>query len=164
MRNYFSKNRGVTLVEMLVYLALFGLIFLSIIEFALTISEGNRVAGRRMEIEKTVIFATQHLEDTFGKAVSIDEVNSTFDSAAGKLRLNLDAGYAEYNIASGRLNFDNSGETNFLSSSDYVIDQFYLERILRRNGTLQGVRLTLQISSVKDVSVTTTVITSYTLK
>lgn len=159
-----SKNGGVTLVEVLVYLALFGLIFVSIIEFAISISQSNRVAGKRTEIEKSVITVTQHFSDTVPDGISIDDLNSVYDDDNGVLRVILDPGYVEYRIENGRVVVDRDGILNYLTNPEYYVNKLRFEKILSRSGVTTGVRLTFMISSSNDSSVTTTIITSYMLK
>ncbi|MBD3329214.1 hypothetical protein GF357_01845 [Candidatus Dojkabacteria bacterium] len=60
---------GITLMEAILYLALFGLIFISIAQFFMFSVEQNQIARKKVQIEKSVLFIKGHLEDSFGQTV-----------------------------------------------------------------------------------------------
>jgi len=142
--------KAVTLVESIVYLALFGAIFLVIIQFAVTIGSSNDKSIANNELQRSLIFINEHINDTFTESSSVDKDNSVFNSTEGRLRFNTTSGYMEYTIEQGDLIFDNNGvQTNTISNPEYNITNFYIEPVFAKDGSVTGVKLTTNISASK---------------
>ncbi len=159
-----GNTKGITLLEMLIYLGLFTIIFTTIVTFVLTVAQANQLANRRKGIEKTLIFVNEHLADSFTKVNSVDTANSTFLNNTGVLRLLPSTGYLEYKVVNGKLNFTNaSGISNDITTNEFTVNKFYLEEVKNTAGTTVGVKLTFQITSVNN-NTTDTIQTLYTFK
>ncbi len=161
-----NGNKGVTLTETLIYIVLFGIIFLAIMQFLFTMNEGNRVATYRNEIDRSVIFLNEHLNDSFESAASIDDINSIFDSDNSKLYLYTGSGTTSinYRLENGNIILNKNAQDYLISSPRVEVTQFKLERILNADDALVGARMTLSIRSSFDEKSTKTVETSYALK
>lgn len=107
MSNYLKiklcKLAGVTLLEMLVYLTVFGLIITTIVGFALTINNSQNRENKNTAKSNDAMFVLQHVSSKIAKTVSFDEANSVFNNDNGKVRLNMNSGVGEYRITSGQL-------------------------------------------------------------
>ena len=106
------KLKGITLVETLVYLALFGIIFTVMVEFSISIAQSNRSAELRQHLDRAKTFIIEHIDNSFLDTNSIDLNNSVFNNDQGKVRLN-NLGYFEYYLENGVLKFNNTGTVYF---------------------------------------------------
>ena len=157
-----KTEKGMTLIETVLYIALFGLIFLSMMTFVLATAEKNRIAAERVAVQRTRIFVQEHLNEVIDDAVSIDAVGSMFDVDSGVLVVNHSAGTGTYQISDSRLVYTTGAETNPVTISDIEVTRFYLEQVLDRAGGLTGVRVTMEFVS-KDNHSEDTMITSFLL-
>lgn len=149
MRNSVKEEQGVTLIETVVYLALFGLIFLSTMNFVLTVSENNRKAESRMYTQRGILFVQEHMTETVRSAWIINEENSVFDSDNGVLALNTVDGVTSYQIVSGRLHYNCNGRSVPVTNVRVVVSRLYFERILDPSDNVVGVRVTMDVESTK---------------
>jgi Tfp pilus assembly protein FimT len=162
--NFAKRINGLTLIEILIYLALFAIIFSSIMQFTLSVAEANQTAEFKNEIERATIFVNEHLNLTFRSITQIDTNNSFFSQNDGKLKLTkLPASYT-YSLTNGRLTFNNNGTSVYLTNPNVSVDQFYLERVLAPDSSIVGVRITMNIKAVKKPNLNKTIQTYYSLK
>jgi hypothetical protein len=160
-----NNLNAITLVESVLYLALFGIFFVIVIQFAFSIGQQNTKSELDNTLNRGIIFINEHLNDDFINALSEDSALSTFGNDNGVLRLNMPASkYAQYSISSGRLQFSDNGTTYFLTPLELTVNQFLLTRINNAAGTSVGAQLTLTMSSTKYTEITDTYSTSYVLK
>lgn len=163
IRSKFKK--GFTLVETILYIALFGIIFLTIIQFSFTIADYNRDTGTRIDIEKALVFIDEHMANTFRNAKSVNVTGSTFNSNNGILTLDMSANTSDYKISAQKLIYENNGSSFNLTSGVLNINQFYIEQVKStKDSSVIGIRLTLKISSRINPNVSRTIQTSYTIK
>ncbi|MFQ5492694.1 MAG: hypothetical protein ACE5DX_00850 [Candidatus Dojkabacteria bacterium] len=159
-----KQLKGITLIESLVYLAVFGVMFFAVMQFVFTVIDSNRRANSINEIDKAAIFINQHINDSFDTASSVNTGLSTFDDNNGVLRLNVTGGYIEYNLDSDRLNFDNNGVTSsYLSPLGLELSSFFVEQIQDKESNVIGARITTTVIAPKETDISKTITTSYTL-
>ncbi len=161
MKLFRKQKKAFSLFEIVLYLALFGMVFLTAIQFAFNIMDFNQKAAQEIELEKTIIFATEHLSQTFKNAVTIDAAGSTFNNSNGVLSLTTQTNPIIYSKDQNRLRVMVDGINYYLSSSDMVLSNFYIEKIVNRTDNIVGIRLSLTMYSIKDSSVTKSIQTSY---
>ncbi len=160
-----KKQKAITLVESVLYLALFGIFFVIVVQFAFTIGQQNTKSDLDNTLNRGIIFVNEHLNDDFINALSVNSGLSTFGSNSGVLRLNMPASkYAQYSISSSRLQFSDNGTTYYLTPQELTVSQFLLTRINNAAGTAVGTQMTLTMSSNKYPEITDTYSTSYILK
>ena len=140
------KLKGITLMETLVYLALFGVIFTAMVQFSISVAQSTHSAELRQHIERAKVFVLQHVDDSFGKANSIDLLNTVLDNDNGKVRLLNSGGFYEYSLSSGTLHFNHNDTISDLTNSKVNVDRFYLQAVEVKTDTV-GIRMTLQLSS-----------------
>jgi type II secretory pathway component PulJ len=143
------KSKANTLVEVLLYLGLFGIIFSVAILFTISISQNNNNNDQRARVEKSMIFSNEHLYTSFNKATTLDLANSTFNVDNGKLRLNYAGGYLDYQLTNGRLQISDSGAANYLTDVDVTVSQFLVQQVTDSFANIRGLRITITVSSVK---------------
>jgi hypothetical protein len=146
------KLKGMTIVEVLVYFALFGVIFISIIEFMISIRATNTIAVQRNELEKNSIFVMNHFNSNFDKTNSINVGSSVFNNDNGKIVLNLSGGTVEYSLVNGVLHYLENGTDYVLTNTDFTLSKFYLEQVLNSQNQLVGVRFNITFQSSKNPS------------
>lgn len=151
MFNYLNSKKALTLIEVILYLALFGMFFIVVIRFTLSTSEYNRIATERILLDESSIFVSSHVIDSIEKSTSIDINNSIFSNDSGRLRLITPSGYINYLIVSNRLSIDNNGTSSFLIAPRVGISKFFVEPIYKKDLiTVNGVRVTIRIYDVND--------------
>ncbi len=159
-----KKKKGITLIETLLYLSLFGMFFVTILEYVFAITEFNRFADQRNEIQKNVIYLDQHLKDSFVVADSIDTGQTTFSNNSGKLRLTTTGGaFYEYNIVNQRLQFNKNGTLFFLTKPEHIISRFNLEPVTNAEGTTVAVKVIIDLAYNKKTDLFESMESLYTL-
>lgn len=148
------EKKGITLIEVIVYLAIFGIFFTTIMQFYFSLSEYNRLASERSELQKSIILIDQHLNQSIKEADSIDDANSLFNNPDGILRFTLAGGYYEYNIINSRLNFDNNGTDFYLIDPQQVINSFTVSAVEDSDEEIVGVKIVLEISYANNPNLT----------
>ena len=145
MRN---KFKGITLVESLIYLALFGVFFLTVMQFLFYLQNFTNNAESRLLLNQNSIFISEHLKETFKNAKSIDTINSQLDQDLGKIRIqNNDNTYVEYLVNQNRIDFkDNLGNLIPLSQTKIGINKLNFQTITDQGGSkIISVRVILEL-------------------
>lgn len=148
------KNRlkGVTLVETMLYLGLFTIIILIIMNFMLSTQE----SARRNDIESSLqicsSFVSQHLSSSFRSVKSIDKVNSIFNSEQGKLSIVFSTGNKEYSLSNSRIMFDGTP----ITPQDLSIRVFNITPIYKEPDSIIGINISITIESKIDSSLSHT--------
>lgn len=151
-----------TLIEVVLYLALFAIMFLSVMEFAMATAEQNRNALGRSEVQKNIMFATEHLEEQFRTVSSIDVANTVFYTDSGTLQLVTSGGVVQYHVVSGTLIFTDSTGDIEMTGPSTAVERFYLEEIRDGSNQMVGVRITLMVRYVGE-NISDQITTSYIL-
>lgn len=142
-----SKLRAFTLTELLVYLAIFGILFASMMQFLFYVERSSNKAYYRSEMDKFALFLDERLKEDLQTADSIDTVNSTFDDDAGVLVLSVGAANETFTVTNGTLTVDRGVGNSILTAPSYNVDRFYVERVNDNIGDVKGVRITIELSS-----------------
>lgn len=158
------RTRAFTLIETILYLALFNVIFFSIITWAIAITQNNRSAEYKNAIEKNAIFISEHLQDSFRKGLTIDEANSIFNDTNGKVRVNFTSGYFEYSRNGGMLQGTNGTSTFELIDKFVQITDFNVSPVIVQPNTIVGARITISLSAVKYPNLTKTIESYYAFR
>ena len=139
------KRKSFTLIEVVIYLAIFGIIFGSILFFALSYNTNIDNAVSLQKMNHFTSYVSNHISDSFKTAISIDFSNSVFDIDNGKLSILKSGGYLDYYLTSNNLIFDNNGSKTTLNNPDVQIEKFIIRRILSKNGTIKGVKVEMGV-------------------
>lgn len=158
-----KKIKAFTIAEIVLYLGLFAFIFTSIITFFLVTDEFNKSDRYQIEISKNSVFITEHLDETFEDAKSIDVINSVFDNDVGTLSVvRSDDSTIRYSVSNNRIIALTTSE-NFISGRDMIINIFKFQQIVEEGVTV-GVRFELDISSAKSSRANRNITYTYVLK
>jgi competence protein ComGF len=146
--------RAFTLIETILYLALFNVIFVAVIGFTIALTQNNRMSEYRNAIDKDAILVSEHLQDTMSSANTIDSINSVYTQDNGKIRVNIVSGYREYYLDNGTLKVTNGTQSYDLTSSLVSASRLYIETVVSNAGTQTGAKITIEFVAKKYPSVT----------
>lgn len=133
------------MVETVVYLAIFGVIFVGMMQFFFLIAQSNKAVEDQVLLEKNILLITQHSNMEFLDAYSIDEAASVFDDDNGVLVLNLDEAETEkvkYEIVNLGIQFeDENTDLSKLSRTVVDVNRMKYEIIQNSDNDTVGVRV-----------------------
>ncbi|MFA5623219.1 MAG: hypothetical protein WC981_03250 [Candidatus Dojkabacteria bacterium] len=155
-----SKLKGVTLVETMLYIGLFAIILIMVLNFMFTTQESTLRTNRKGEIHKVAQFALQHLDDSFDRADGVSLTNTTFGSEQGKLELTFNTESKQYTLTESRLFYDGVA----ITPSSVTVNSFYLEPVYQQSPEIVGVRVTFSLTSSADSSITEDINMLYVIK
>gem|GEM_PF-1382618 len=158
-----KRKDGATLVEVLVYLALFAMIFVTFIRLFWYVSENNQRATYRGELDRSSMFVFEHLNTVVDNASSINDELSSFATEEGVLSMQVNGAEVSYSLANGVLFYQSGGVATPITSEKYGVERFYLEQVLNSSDELIGVRVTLLVKPVQMDDMSFTLTTTYTL-
>lgn len=161
-----NKIKAITLVETLVYLALFGIFFITVMQFLFFLQGFQSNAESRLLLNQNSIFVSEHIKESLKDAKSIDLANSQLDQDLGKLRIiKNDNTYVEYSINSNRIEYTRelSGPIP-LSKTIIGINKLRFQSITDQSGAkIIGLRVVLDIYINNKPEVSRLIETLYTL-
>ncbi|MEI7578474.1 MAG: hypothetical protein WCJ58_00365 [bacterium] len=147
MKKIFKKKlKAITLVETIIYLALFAIIFTAIIQFVLSIQESNLKVNTDNTLAKQKIFITEHLEDSFRNTSGIDTAQSAFDSDQGRIYLTTSTIFKTYYLENNRLIFSANGQINPITPDTMNVTKFHLTKINDLQGIPRAIAVELELA------------------
>lgn len=152
------KNRlkGITLIETMLYIGLFSVIILLVLNFMLATQESTLANNRRNEIYKTSEFIVQHINYSFDHALSIEEE----PLQTNILQLQFTDGNKQYYVSDSTLYYDLVP----LTPPDILVSQFTLEPFYNGDPYPIAVRINIDIQSKSDSKYSDTINLLSTLK
>ena len=152
------KNRlqGITLIETVLYIGLFSVIILLVLNFMLATQESTLVNNRKNEIYKTSEFIVQHINYSFDHALSIEEE----PLQTNILQLQFTDGNKQYYVSDSTLYYDLVP----LTPPDILVSQFTLEPFYNEDPYPIAVRINIDIQSKSDSKYSDTINLLSTLK
>ena len=151
MKKPIKTFKGLTLVEVVTYLAIFAFIFISIIEFVISVKQTNDTALDRSNIERAMVFVMNHLNDSFDQSNTIVVNESVFNSDNGILRLNSPTLILEYSLSNGQIRFRDNGVYYGVSDPELRVDRLFFEQVYNRSNQIVGVRVTIKMSGDREL-------------
>ena len=137
------KNKNIkafTLVEIIVYMALFAMVFILIIEFTISIKQINSSTNNSTRIDNSALFANQALESTLSTMETVVAGSSAFDSDNGVLNVILKSGQViEFKIEAGKLKITRGGVSNFITPDGVIVTRFRITPIYTADISLTNV-------------------------
>lgn len=124
---------GFSLMEMIIYVAILGLVVSAMIIFAITLSNNQSKAYSASEVESNAEIILQEISALIRAARSFDEVVSVWDNDQGVLVGNFDeagSSWLKISLIDGRVRAENSdNETYFLSSRTVGISRLRFSKM-----------------------------------
>ncbi|MCA9386985.1 hypothetical protein KC669_03035 [Candidatus Dojkabacteria bacterium] len=153
-------KKGMTLIETSLYLALFGMAFLMIVQFGLSMREYQKLALVRTEIQKSLVILNQEFLNSVSMSDSIDNI-SEFNTESGDLILNESSGNVTYRVENFRLVKQDSTSQIYLTPADMVISQFIFTDIRSDDGDILGIQINITLSYAKNNNVSESLSSTY---
>lgn len=155
-----KKLKGMTLIEVLVYLAIFGMFFVVMINFFFFVEDNNQLSGEALKIDRAIILLSQHFEDSFEKTTSVG-VSTVYNNNNGALYL-VGSPNLNYTVLNSKLQFNDGLSTKQITRDDVEVTKFLLEQIRDNSDTIIiGVEITVGIRSRADNSISNEFTNSY---
>ncbi len=161
--NFKQNKKGFTLIETLLYLALFGVIFFSIMQFFYSASELNLNADANNNIRKNNLFITNHFDTSVEDTISIDLANTDFDIDLGKIRLITNEGFIEYSTNSSQLFVNRNNQINSISDSNIYITRLRFSEV-NFETELKGFKVEIDFQSNKNNRLTESISKIYIIE
>ncbi|HCC67925.1 TPA: hypothetical protein DEP90_01770 [Patescibacteria group bacterium] len=149
------KNRlkGITLMETVLYIGLFSVITLIILNFMLSLQETTLRTKRKSDLHQASEFMIRHLDYSFTKALSINELNSVFENSNGVLELMFESGNKQYYLTDSKFYFNGTS----LTTSSILVSDFFVTPVYTGSSNLTGVKINMILISSEDVNFTKSV-------
>lgn len=158
------EQKGFTLIELMVYVLIFGLVVIGIITFSIDLSTTSQKARKKVELQQQMRFALDRILQEVSAAESINTGTSTFDVNPSILELdvvNASDNPTRFVISSNVLTVQQGvASPEQLTSDGLIIDNFTVTNLSNGNRTKSVlVELTASYdnpnnSELLDVSVT----------
>lgn len=145
-QNLKKRLSGLTILEMLVYIGIFGILITSVMGFALTLQQSQNKASASTYVEQNAIFLFEHFESTIPKAITIDEAQSIFNSDAGKIHFTLSGNIGEYTISNGAIYFNDGTSNTLITTQNVNVSKFRIEPRYYKDAKLTGIYLSITIN------------------
>lgn len=150
MRN---RLKGLTLIETMLYIGLFSIIILMVLNFMLSTQESTQKNNRRGRVYKSAEFIVQHINYSFNKALIVNEENSVFGTDIGILELQFADASKRYTVSNATLYFDDTP----ITPSNISVTQFSLTPMYNGVTTPIAVKIDIRLVSEEDISITDTI-------
>ncbi len=150
-----SRERGLSLIEILVYVALLGMIAVFVSNSLIQLSNTYQRARAEREVLSNARLILETVNKSVSQAQEIYTPTNKFNAFLGQLSLittlgadaNHAAAYADFYVDNGRFFVRQEGQNVLpVSASSVKVDQFLLERISQGVGR-DAVKITLIVSS-----------------
>lgn len=83
------RQKGATLIEILLYFAIIGVVLLAAMSFSLQVIDLTKRSDSFHEIQSNINLISERIVSTIQQADSVDDAGSIFDNDAGTLSLNV---------------------------------------------------------------------------
>ncbi len=136
------KNfKAITLIETLVYIAIFGIFMSILIQFFLSVQINQDKVYKELELEMNQIFVTNHFNELLGDVFAFDSENELFFNEQETL---------EYRVLEEDLVLQVGGETRILTNNRVSVKGIYFEEIRVLDGPVSAVRVNLSFEHSGD--------------
>jgi len=164
---YLKSKKGMTLVELIIYLMIFSIVILSVAQFGISSVEWNKRSVNRAVLEEEIVSINRSLSEAFTNALTVDEgVGKTiYTDNNGKLVLNMNSATTPLTFTKTGTNITlarGGGAATNITGNKINVTKFYLEKIIDTiSNTTIGVRVSVTIVSSNNSSFTRDFVTSY---
>lgn len=126
---HLKVQSGISLVEMIIYIALISVALVSITGFSDNLTHGRVKARSIEEVQQDARFIMHRISVAFHNATDIDETNTTLDSDDGQLMLEVggDTFLFSLNSEDQMTITEGSGSAEAISTDKTAVTQFLLE-------------------------------------
>lgn len=152
------NNKGYTLVEMVIYIAIMSVVLLLIVNTVISLSRSYRDLYALRIVDSTAVDSMERMTREIRGATSVDTVNSTFNTNPGVLTLISTLGNTstttKFYISNGVLKVDvNGAYSGPLSDVDATIDSLTFVKL--DSGVSTAVKIDMTVSGRSGFTVKT---------
>ena len=147
IRDRQNKNRGFSLIESLIYIAILAIMTTLIVNMLIvTVRSYNNLKISR-NINNSMIMSLERITRSIKSADNVLVLESTFDTHPGVLTLQAGATTTEFYLSGGTLRVkENTIDTGSLTQQNLSVDSLVFT--LFDNGTSKGVRINMTVSII----------------
>ena len=162
MKPDFKNESGFSLVESIIYLAIFVMLSTLLIDSLLLMSRTYNVTRVNRDLLDSVNVPLERMTRDIRGAPAVVVGNSTFATSPGKLTIrNADSSTESFALVSNAIQFtDTTGTTNNLTGSQIVVDSLVFRNISTAQGSAVKIEITehsLRSPNAQALSVSDTV-------
>ena len=162
MKPDFKNESGFSLVESIIYLAIFVMLSTLLIDSLLLMSRTYNVTRVNRDLLDSVNVPLERMTRDIRGATAVVVGNSTFATSPGKLTIrNADSSTESFALVSNAIQFtDTTGTTNNLTGSQIVVDSLVFRNISTAQGSAVKIEITehsLRSPNAQALSVSDTV-------
>ena len=136
--------KGISLIETVVYLALFAVVFTVIVSFFITVSNANKGAKDKQQLEYVSLFVIKHLEQNL-QSETISSVTTDSIVFTGN-------GVSNNYVFSDRIQFNNGIQIIPVTPLFVSISNTILTSVKDKNNNIVGVEIDFRVNSISDTS------------
>ncbi len=154
---YKQRNKGYSLIEMIVYLAIFTSVSVLVINSFITVLGSFSTTRTNRDLLESGAVVIERITREIRQAESIDTINSVFNSSPGALQLNsIDSGGSQmtikFSVTNGAINLYEGGTlVGNLLGQNITATSLVFRRITTTNGEGVKIELTLQDNISKNL-------------
>jgi hypothetical protein len=140
-----KKLKAITLTETLVYIAIFSIFMLTMMQFFISIQINQDKVYKEMELEMNKIFLINHFEENLKDNFIFDSINSIINGDKDTLVFRNQGGNIQYKISNNDLILERVGVEEKISNRKASIQSFYIEPILNKENEIIAVKINFVI-------------------
>lgn len=152
-------QKGYTLIETIVYLSIFALVSVLVINSFITVSYSYSSVRSNNDLLESGSFAMERMSREIRQAKTISVANSTLSSSPGVLELNStdssgNAFIVKFSVSNGALNvYENNTLVGNILGSNVSVTNLVFRRITTTKGEAVKIEMTLQDTRSKTTSI-----------
>ncbi|MEK7535475.1 MAG: type II secretion system protein [Patescibacteria group bacterium] len=140
------KNKGFTLIELVVYTAIVAVIFALVLTGMIGLYRSSRVARLSRTVNISAVTALERISREVRDAGTVMTASSTLNTNPGVLTIETDnasttGGAYTFSVSSGRVQIADNTSTQFLTSSDVNVSELTFWLATSTNGEAVRVKI-----------------------
>lgn len=153
-----SHTKGTTLIEMLVYIMIFTVLSIAVVNVLVTMMKSFSEVQAYRDLTEASTVSLERITREIKGATSVDTANSTFNSSPGILQLNTtDSGGSaktvKFDISSNQLRLTENGTvTGFIVGGNISVTSLIFRNITTSKGNAIRIEMTIQNTRGRSVS------------
>lgn len=177
MKTTKKLKSGFTIVETLVYLFIFAIIFVSFIGVFVVVDKNGKAATREKQLQDTAIFLSEHIQDSFsnstqillptlsGSELQLAQVPQCLSAPCS----NTPTAYYDYTLALNQVIFSKGVALPLVinktlnDSINAKVLSINFDSIINSKSIVTGVRATIVLQAPNDININYTLQTNYSL-
>lgn len=147
-----SRFKAFTLIELVLYLALFSTVILTMVQYFIFVSNKNVDARNRIELSRSVIFLRQHFTQSESEINSFVDGSSTYNSDTGTITFVTNAGNRSYRLLNNNILYNNGSSDIELLASGVTSSKLRFTKITNSANTTIGVHVYVTMTHINIVN------------